>query len=206
MDKRPELAPYIAKITASWAEIEIAVGLLLATIVGSEIRTGVAMYLALTGSAAQDKVLAGVAAASLPLDLKFEFAELNGRVRKRGVERNKVVHGLWGTSATYPDALINCSPDNLVRDVSRATQFHAIFGTHPNPSPAFISELRLYKKRDFEAILERISETKAAVTEFTTRVGEAHRKRLALARALTTPPATGGEAPPPEAPRTTPED
>jgi hypothetical protein len=97
LDARPQLAPYIAKVTTSWAEIEVAVGLLLATMLATEMRTGVAMYLALTGSAAQDKVLAATADVSLPPELKAEFTELMRRVRKRGEERNKVVHALWGT-------------------------------------------------------------------------------------------------------------
>jgi hypothetical protein len=71
VELRPTLAIAIARISADWAEIERALGDLLATILHTESRTGVAMYLALIGSAAQEAAIS--AAATKSRSGKFGF-------------------------------------------------------------------------------------------------------------------------------------
>ena len=73
---RPELAIYIAQVSAAWTEIQVSLGFQLAIMLHAEARTGVSMYLALTGSAAQGSVLEAAAEATLPENLKGEFADL----------------------------------------------------------------------------------------------------------------------------------
>jgi hypothetical protein len=116
LEQRPSLARYIAQVSAAWTDLECSVGLLLAIILDTEAKTGVHMYLALSGSAAQVHVLTGAAEAKLSQALQDELSELLKEQRNRAAERNRIVHALWATAPEYPDGIINCPPDNFVRD------------------------------------------------------------------------------------------
>jgi hypothetical protein len=185
--ERPVLAAGIAGVAAAWADIEIALGLLLAVVPHTEARTGVSMYLALRGSAAQDAALEAAATTWLPKDLQLEFTSLLHTVRRRGKERNRVVHALWGTIPQLPDALINCQPENLVRDVANAYDPYLMLKEKHEPSRGFVQDLLTYDSRDFLDIITRLIETSSDIEKLIRKVSEAHVRRIALARALMLP-------------------
>jgi hypothetical protein len=118
LTNRPDLAVGIARVSAAWTYLETEIGLLVAIALDTEARVGVAMYLALTGSAAQDRVLAAMVQLKLTEPMQVEFLDFLSEIRTRASERNNIVHALWGVSDKLPDALINCPPDNLIRDVT----------------------------------------------------------------------------------------
>jgi hypothetical protein len=170
--ERPELAVYIAEVAAAWVEVEVSLGLLLAVILNTEARTGVSIFLALTGSAAQEAALSAAAEARLPTELSSEFASLRSEYRTRAGERNRVVHGFWGVSPKFPDALIYCPPEHFVRDIAHAYSVVQATGIQESgPSREFYSKLRIYKSKDFADILNRIHATREAVEKFLEKVG-----------------------------------
>ena len=182
---RPELGIFIARIAAVWSEIEVNMGLLLGDMLNTEARTGVSMYLALSGSAAQDKILLAAADACLPHGLKNEFAELVAEMRRRGKERNAVVHALWGAPESDPDKLVNCPPDNIVGHVAKevySLESRADVFMKP-PSQEFISHLRSYTDKNFEEILVRLREFRQKLLIFSHAVLAVRKLPAALAPA-----------------------
>ena len=204
--QRPDLAVRIAQVSAAWAEIQVSLGHLLAIILHTEAGTGVSMYLALTGSAAQEHVLSAAAETKLPKGFKSEFATLLKMVRARSKERNDIVHGLWSVHPKKADALINCPPDNLVRDTVNAFEEFLILGWVRPPSEDFVRNLMVYKAKDFTDILDRLYAARDQLRTFGLRVSEAHRKQLTLADALKRQPATAEASIPPDKSQTNPKE
>lgn len=207
LDHRPKLAIQIAQVSAAWAGVEVSMGLLLAIILDTEARTGVAMYLALTGTAAQRNVLMAAADARLTDELNDSFSSLIDELRNRSGERNRIVHAQWAAPSEYQDALINCSPDNTVRDVAEAYGLFLATGLQgATPSQAFVDNLLIYKDQDFTQITVRISALRHNIETFSHRVSEAHAKRQALADALMKRPPRDASEPPQGGSQTKPEE
>lgn len=206
--ERPALGASIAQIAAAWTEIEVEIGLLLAIILDSQAKTGVHMYLALTGSAAQAKVLKAAGESRLPADLQPEFFSLLESVRNRAAERNKVIHAIWAACPHYPDDLIHCSPDHIVRDLTDGFTVYLATGqlNLTEPPESFVRGLSRYTLRDFTAIVERISDLHGQIRDFAHRASKAMQQQRAQALALAAllhPPTS---ASPPDKPPSDPEE
>lgn len=76
-------------------------------------------------------------------DIASEFDALSAKVRRRGRERNTIVHGRWATSLSHPDDLVMRTPhgEKMIR----------------------------YTVKDFRQAAERISVATGEVREFTRR-------------------------------------
>jgi hypothetical protein len=190
LKERPELATMIARIAAAWSMIEVDMGLALAVILDTDARTGVSMYVALSGSAAQDRALAAAVETCLPDSMHATFAELLKEFRKRGKERNRVVHALWSLHPNDEKKLINCAPENIVRDVAKA--YNALFASDEpmikSPTKQLVSELLVYTEADFRDIIERILAFRMKINAFSESAKEHHTSRSILARAKARPP------------------
>jgi hypothetical protein len=203
--ERPDLAAGIAEVCAAWTDVEIHLGILLAVILDTEARTGVTMYLALTGSQAQIHAFNGAAEARLPTSLQPELDTILQEMRNRGAERNRVVHALWGVSDDHPDALIRCPPESIVRDLATSYQLYLVTGKKvEEPPQTFIDELTVYKANDFRDIVQRIDGFSRQIIDFSHRVGAAHVERHLLASALMRSPPADEGGPPQEETHTTP--
>jgi hypothetical protein len=206
VEQRPDLATCIARVSTQWVQIETALGLLLAVTLDTNARSGVAMYLSLVSSQAQEAAMLAALEARTSTEIQAEFAGMLKDIRARSRERNKVVHALWGVTPEYPDALINCPPSNLVRDVASAMELYYLLMYQGEPSPEFVSNLRVYRRPDFEAIWRRLEATEATLGTFTRKVGDFHVRRHALARALVLPPEEAEEVPAPHTSQTNPKE
>lgn len=181
ISKRPLIASGIAKVAAAWSQVDVELGILLAIILRTEASTGIAMYLALSGSPAQRSTISAAAEhAQLPLELLDRLGTVLNSVRTRGRERNNVVHALWSVHPEKEHLLINCPPENIVRAIAdsairmnpQSDPFHTIFNTFSErPSQKFIEALRTYKEQDFNDIVERISDLREQVDSFQREVG-----------------------------------
>jgi hypothetical protein len=174
LEQRPSLARYIAQVSAAWTDLECSVGLLLAIILDTEAKTGVHMYLALSGSAAQVHVLTGAAEAKLSQALQDELSELLKEQRNRAAERNRIVHALWATAPEYPDGIINCPPDNFVRDITNLytlARLHIIPADDIHqPSKEFMESVSVYQENDFQDVIRRIESFRQQVRNFYAKV------------------------------------
>lgn len=169
VELRPDLAIAIARISADWAQVEWEVGKLLATILDTEFRTGVAMYLALMGSAAQEAALTAAASKMLSEDRQDELTTLLRDVRARSRERNRMIHCLWGTSPEFPTDLINCPLDQMVSANVEAAHMRKLTGQKAGLPPEFLESLRLYKPACFRDIQKRLRTTRLALCHFRRR-------------------------------------
>ncbi|UVK37634.1 hypothetical protein LHFGNBLO_004699 [Mesorhizobium sp. AR10] len=111
---RPKLAPWIVRVSAEWAKVQIHLGLVLAATLDAEAHAGVHMYLALTGSAAQEAALSAAVNTQLPEAYQSAFVDILRKYRACARQRNRIVHCLWGVSLKYPNGLINCPPENII--------------------------------------------------------------------------------------------
>lgn len=201
---RPQLSTEIARVCAAWTIVEIEIGFMLAAILDTQARPGVAMYLALSGTAAQNATLLAAAEISLSPELQAELGELLKQMRKRAKERAAVVHALWGASAEYPDALINCPPQMFVMDIIDKLHHYVEWGKDSEDRTEILKHLTSYTKNDFEQIIKRFHEFTFDVNKFSQKVSEEHVRRRALADALKRTPPSETSKSLQEAPQTNP--
>ena len=105
---RPKLAAHIAVISAMWTEMEARIGAFLAALVGSEAETVISIFLAVKTDAARRATIDTIVGQKMSNEDYDHFQGIMKDVAKRYAERNSVVHGAWGISPVYPDALLWC--------------------------------------------------------------------------------------------------
>jgi hypothetical protein len=142
---RPALALEIGVITAAWATVEASLGELVAEILNTDAKLGLAIFLGLRAEGLQREVIKAAAQEKLPSDLADKVIQAVSDLRDKASGRNHIVHGVWGTCADYPDDLIWIDRKDSIREFSRV----ASVGT---------GELKMliYKQEDLEDISNRI--------------------------------------------------
>jgi hypothetical protein len=101
-----------------WSMVEQRVAFFLVEMLGGSARPGVAMFQALSGTAAQHNVLKAVADIALDDVGRAKFQALLIDYKGRAKERAKVIHAVWGVSDDYPDALIRMDDAEPVRQMA----------------------------------------------------------------------------------------
>lgn len=115
MAMRPELAAQVAIVVSTWSYVETSIGRLLSFMMGVKSEVGIAMYLALSGSAAQDAVLDAVAKDYFSQDRLDIFHAIRKCSEGPRRQRNLVVHGLWGYNQEMPDSLLWLPPQEALK-------------------------------------------------------------------------------------------
>jgi hypothetical protein len=173
MEARPKLAVLVARIATGWSRVEQSFGFLAVQLLGAHAHTGMKMYKALSGAAAQRAVLRAVARDRLPTELVDELEALLRLTKRVGSKRNGVVHGIWEVSDQMPEALIWCdSADSLLsasefwagwlsRDKSQRLQWAS--REYNGKGPPYL----VYERPDFESILDEINVLQARLMSFT---------------------------------------
>jgi hypothetical protein len=110
MTARPILAPLVAECIAEWAQIECALGVILAIILETEAQTGLAMYMSLKSFNNQATVVSAAAKAKLTIADEELFSAVLMIVRSAARERHKFAHWCWALSDDLPDALLLLDP------------------------------------------------------------------------------------------------
>jgi hypothetical protein len=192
LEQRPKLAAKIAQIAAASTNLDVHIGFLLADIAGSKADVGITMYLALSGSAAQESVFIAVAEKYVPPKLMERLADImKKQVRARARERNAIIHATWSLHPDDQDALINCPPQSAILHMGEMISH---FKTHKNLDTfeGGLENLMIYKAKDFDDVLTRIGETRKAIdafrTDFETFQTELRQQLLSLANALSKMP------------------
>lgn len=185
------MAAYIGAISTLWECNEEHWGIILADALHADARIGVELYLALTGSAAQNSVM--IRAMELSVEdpsLRQEFAELLTENKKRAKERNAVVHGRWGILPTRAGALVLGERNWLPKTLANLNHNYAkaeAAGERYNPSDHYPQTL--WTKKDFENVIERLRLFGGKQIGFTLKVERARNERLQKEHeARSTPP------------------
>jgi hypothetical protein len=154
---RPALAVKFAHVVALSAQLENRLAALLSILCGSNAETTMAMFMAVNSSDAQRSMLRAAAECVLTGHELEQFGDLMDEFRTRYRERNKIVHGLWSTSTSHPNALL----------LGRAADFAgmwkkvAILAAAVDPPPTNILDgvwqnVMIYKEKDFDDVISRL--------------------------------------------------
>ena len=199
---RPELSAHIGAIATMWTVIEEGWGYILAEMLGADAKTGMLIYLSLTGTATQTTVLSTVAEQTLPDSLLQQFRDLMKASRGRARERNTIVHGRWAIDPGDPSGLVLAERDWFPRQFAEMRHFYMriynLLDLSEGEAPAFKSPEApyfIYRKPDFVATQDRLREFSRSQVTFVSAV-QAH--RAALANALLSPQPQSGPANDPE--------
>jgi hypothetical protein len=167
--ERPKLAANVARVSGWWNEIEARTSAFLAAILESEAETVIAIFLALQNDGAKKAMIDTIVSLKLTPDETVRFQEIQKMIGARYSERNRAVHGAWGLSDEYPDAL-------LWMDTRYATNFHSRMMKLKNPEDqrardALMLEAQenilIWKEQDFNATVERLITAWTELANFT---------------------------------------
>lgn len=178
---RPLLAVRIARVSAAWTDVEIELSLLLASALDANANAGMAMYLSLIGTGAQESAFKAALKHALPLKMAQEVSNILTEIRTRAGERNRIVHCIWGITDDFKDGIIHCWPVDLVRDQVAAHWLERNECVKAGPSQEFVTSLSVYKERDFVATEERIAQLKEKIKALGVRADHYHQRRRAQA-------------------------
>ena len=152
---RPDLAAHVAAISALWNEIEARSASFLAALLGGEAKTGISMFFAITNDGAKRAAMDAVCSLKLQPEQNKEFQRIMKGIGERYGDRNNAVHGAWGVSELYPDAL-------LWSDIREAIQLHVDMAASGDTEVtkqarlAFQRRIQVWKERDFKEVEGRI--------------------------------------------------
>jgi hypothetical protein len=151
--REPKLGAHIATICCKVTTIELLLASMLAGFMASEAGVGLSIYNSIENEGSRLAILRTMAARALNPEGLKELNRILEKIRKRRPERNNVVHGLWGTSPHYKDALIWADPRDMIShlgDIAVAT-----FTKKPSPKPSHRKAL-VYVEEDFIEIQKRL--------------------------------------------------
>ena len=111
ISSRPKVAVKIAECIAEWSNIETFLGVLLASLLGTEAKTAISIFGAVENRSAQRRIVMAAGQAKLSPD-DYDLLEVIMRVAVAPVmrQRDKLAHWSWGTCAELPDDLILQAP------------------------------------------------------------------------------------------------
>jgi hypothetical protein len=149
-----------------WNEIDSHIAVFLAGLLGGEAQTVIKVYLALQTDGGRRSTIDTVTKLKLPATDLEQFQQIQLEIGRRYSERNKVVHGAWGTSPQYPDDLLWYDPRE-----SAAALPQLMEADHPIALKAQLEEvnkgIRIYNERDLKDMVARFEETEEALKQFT---------------------------------------
>lgn len=169
--QHPTLAASIAEITATWAQIECNLGVILARMLGAAARASMAMYGALK-STAQMAALQAAADATLTPERLELFGVMIAVVKRAAFKRNRVVHWLWGELPQVPNALVLTPPEAVLGLHTKNAEYLADFKAgRPVPDPSTLAPLDLsksfvYQEKDFAEIIDELTKVHYLTASF----------------------------------------
>jgi hypothetical protein len=138
---------------------------LLSTMLMTNRRMGVALYFSAASLPLRLELVRSAAQIVAPRDKLATIEKYADEVRKRGRDRNKLVHCQWATSRDFPDGLIRTDPaiyhSAWIREYeSVADKLDALDPSEPLPhdiSVKVTDGAEIYHEDDFREILERLN-------------------------------------------------
>jgi hypothetical protein len=156
IERRPELAPYIAQVIAKWGHIEGNICSILAYLLAAEAAPTMAMLQSVRSSSAQIDMIEAAARTKITEEAEIEMFQTVMLLGRKGAQRrHQVAHHIWAHSDQLLNALILIDPaahaDIFVRLQDTSTTTSALEDEsigQPDPRRCFI-----YRKKEFEEIL-----------------------------------------------------
>lgn len=159
IQRRPQLAPFLAEIIARWADIEAHVGSILAFLLAAEAGPTTAMLQTVRSTSAQMDMILSAGKIKL-MDPELEMFEAVIRLaRSAARKRNNVAHHIWAHCNELPEALLLVEPAaylDIFVAVSEANldpRFETLNKSRFEPDS---SRILVYRETDFVEIIEEL--------------------------------------------------
>lgn len=164
--ERPKIAIYLPAILMHWNEIEAHIGVFISALLGAEVSIVMKIFFALNTDGGRKATIDTVTEQKLSREDLVRFREVQSSIARRYSERNRVAHGSWGISQSYPEDLLWYDGRSAV------AAFPGLTHVSPEERLKQIAEINksilIYKETDFSDILFRMKETYAALKAITT--------------------------------------
>jgi hypothetical protein len=189
---RPQLASLILDCITIWSQTEIRLGTLLAVILRAEHGfAAVQMYLRLTSADARRSVLDAAAKSMLSNDDYNLFSLTMKALKPVRDRRNDFAHGLWGTAAELPDALLWVASDDYLaygavwlgaspKNQNGPGMLSPMFEAHED----HLDAIQVYRKSDLDSDTERANEASLAAFHLTQALNSSFAGRDAIRQML----------------------
>ncbi|MGA8652635.1 MAG: hypothetical protein WB677_18840 [Xanthobacteraceae bacterium] len=188
---QPKLANYVLQCIARWTQTEIALGKLLAILLGLQPESAFAavqMYLHLTNAEARRSVLSAAAEAMLDKDDHTLYEQVMKAIAPVRARRNDFAHGMWGASSELKDALLWIGGDDYIAYQTIMTgairKGETILSSAGMAHSKHQSAIMVYRQSDLKADMERAMQAMLAVSYLTDALHPYGKERDAMRRKL----------------------
>jgi hypothetical protein len=161
--QRPELAAWGMEAIAKHSVLELSLGHLLLFMLGTNPAPGMAMFSSLVSANAQKDALRAVASISLTPEQRETFEVLIALYTSAAKQRNALAHGLWGYSPEEPEGVLICAAQDLS---AYSVSAHVSRRSSIDPESFDKGKIRVWKRKDFEALCEEIDEVSELILHF----------------------------------------
>jgi hypothetical protein len=141
----------------SWAHCEMQPGIFLAELCSNDPRAAMALLDRFGTLTAQVQAVQSVASAVLPENQFLDLKPLFRKYESVGKERNKIIHGLWGTSDNAAEVLLRCPPDAHV-DMRQSFTENFLHGRAQDAILELRAFWEVWEIGDFQIVGEKIRE------------------------------------------------
>jgi hypothetical protein len=157
---RPELAQLAAQVISEWSLLDTYFSGLFVAMIGANPRPGASVYANFTATLTQAQAMRTVGKLALDAVLYDMLEILLELYRKRGTERNRIGHWVWGHTPDLPDKVLLVEPSHFaVYHAEFANWETAVLrsGNNRLKQPGIrLEHIWVYGKKDFTDISERI--------------------------------------------------
>lgn len=167
--ERPLLAVKIAVIANLWTSIEGHMAYALGSMIGSDDRVAMAILSKVQTATAKSQMIRAIGKASLPPFMQPELGQVLGAFDALAPARNKVVHGLWGTTEAEPEGLL-WVPPNAPSRLSLGMIAAMKAGRAEEHIKEVLSGSELWEASDFDAIIADLSRLASESASFASKM------------------------------------
>lgn len=170
----------VANAITAWSLVETMLGFTLVMLLGGRAKPAVAMYQSLASTTAKDAALSAAASAVLEGEDLEIFNAVRALVRKGAKRRNKLAHGVVGTSKEVPDALVIVPQERVVEytlELFVTQKIDLSPGRDERKAQAwehYKKHAHVYKKKDLEEIVAHMGRLNNLVIQLASFVNPLH--------------------------------
>lgn len=170
-DARQQLVHDIFEVSHHWNWLELSLALMFTWLLGGEEDKAFDLYHNIVSQDLRFQLFMTLAKNALPKELMSECREAYEKVRDLRKQRAKVVHGVWGTCAKLPNALVLLNDPAAWSSLFHQRNKDLLAGDPHDVHFAILSEkCEAYEHGDFEALKAKIVGLNVRIVELSADV------------------------------------